>query len=372
MFEWYPSETTFGNNYSFLQFHLIATIIITIVLLIHEIVQMMRQNVPNVLTKVFTHIRRYDNFVQIVSLIFTAIYVGAVFTHFFTDIKVKEDRLMTMKNDVKENIELINMTKIELNKTLNHLNIGKNIVFQSQQTKDELFEKQFNTAIQLLNETITEFTKAQEMHEHFLDLLDKIHDNVDSIKEIYSGEFGDVWPLSKMIEKLNNLETQVQSLTNYLMLQNKENGEIDIQIKKATFHLTRSKLICEKTKSIKGEKSFLIKGNMILDIRQNIFGLLPSYGFFCILLASLCPIFLAFKIKKLAIHARIMYKVLKKMLTLFLIYANIITLFKNLLVYLLYDNNNQFLQKNKAVITPYSKTFGKSNNKLILYIFQLH
>ena len=41
------------------------------------------------------------------------------------------------------------------------------------------------------------------MHEHFLDLLDKIHDNVGSIKEIYSGEFGDVWPLSKMIEKLN-------------------------------------------------------------------------------------------------------------------------------------------------------------------------
>ena len=128
---------------------------------------MTRQNVPSVLTKVFTHIRRYDNFVQIVSLIFTAIYVGAVFTHFFTDIKVKEDRLMTMKNDVNENIKLINMTKIELNKTLNHLNIGKTIV-QSQQTKDKLFANQFINVIQLQTETITEFTAAKEKLNYFL------------------------------------------------------------------------------------------------------------------------------------------------------------------------------------------------------------
>ena len=51
---------------------------------------------------------------------------------------------------------------------------------------------------------------------------------------------------------------------------------------------------------------------------------------------------------------RIMKKVIKKIFALILIYGNIITLFKNLLVYFSYPKNKAF-QKNDGYISTYSK-----------------
>ena len=80
------------------------------------------------------------------------------------------------------------------------------------------------------------------------------------------------------------------------------------------------------------------------------------FGVMCLILASLCPIVLARKVRKLAVHIRIIQKVFQKMFALVLIYANIITLFKNVLVYFLYNKIEVF--QNKGYLSAYNKVIA--------------
>ena len=104
---------------------------------------------------------------------------------------------------------------------------------------------------------------------------------------------------------------------------------------------------------------------MILDSDQPVFQIkFLSFGLICIFLASLCPILLAYKIKKLAIYIRLIKKVLQKILALFLIYSNIVTLFKNLLVYLLHKKNPIFQQIGAGYLSAFSKTIAMMTGEL--------
>ena len=122
------------------------------------------------------------------------------------------------------------------------------------------------------------------------------------------------------------------------------------QLKSVMLYLAKAKLTYQKSKTIFCEKSMLTEGNIIVDHKYDIFSFVPLL----LLFASLCPIILANKVKKLSSYMRIMKKVIKKIFALILIYGNIITLFKNLLVYFLYPRNKAF-QKNDGYISTYSK-----------------
>ena len=196
-----------------------------------------------------------------------------------------------------------------------------------------------------------------------LNHLTNINTDVNSVKLIYSGQFSDVWAFSKEIEKLEKLTSDIKSFINYLNIF--EEGQIETQaidltqlktqLKTVFLHLINSKLICSKTTTIKAEKSFLIRGNPILKDEYFSIG--------CITMASLCPIFLAFRIKTLAIYIRLIGKVLQKIFAVVLIYANIIILFKNIFVQMLHKNYSGF-QPNSGYLSAISKTLAMMTGEL--------
>ena len=122
----------------------------------------------------------------------------------------------------------------------------------------------------------------------------------------------------------------------------------------AMLYLAKAKIAFQKTKDydVRIEKSLLTRNNLILDYEKS-----PLFGALCLLLASLCPILIARKVKKFASHMRLMKKVFQKIFALILIYANIITLFKNLLCYLLYKKSKIF-QNDTGFLPGYSKTIA--------------
>ena len=196
-----------------------------------------------------------------------------------------------------------------------------------------------------------------------LNHLTNVNTDVSSVKLIYSGEFSDVWAFSKEIEKLEKLTADIKSFINYVNIF--EEGQIEAkaidltqlktQLKTVFLHLINSMLICSKTTTIKAEKSFLIRGNPILKDEYFSIG--------CITMASLCPIFLAFRIKTLAIYMRLIGKVLQKIFAIVLIYANIIILFKNIFVQMLYKNYSGF-QPNSGYLSAISKTLAMMTGEL--------
>ena len=126
------------------------------------------------------------------------------------------------------------------------------------------------------------------------------------------------------IEKMKNYGTKFIALESYIdktLIVKKDYKLIANHIANGDICLQNAIKLCQLMERINLENSIFLS---------------PEIGFCCLLLASLCPIFLARKVLKLALHIRIIWQVLKRIFALLLIYLNIITLFKNILVYLHY------------------------------------
>ena len=196
---------------------------------------------------------------------------------------------------------------------------------------------------------------------HFLKVQENRDENYkEFIETIYSGRFASNHPIQRQIDQFQKIEMQMKHVADFLNLMNHpQDCESRQFLRNANLHLAMAKLKYREIKPLKGRKAFLIHGNLILNNELS-----PIFGSLTLLLASFCPILLARKVKKLATYMRILKKVLQKTFALILIYANIITLFKNLLVYHLYKNSQVF-QQNTGYVSAYSKTIGKTKKNNI-------
>ena len=159
--------------------------------------------------------------------------------------------------------------------------------------------------------------------------LDKKNESIDfELKKLlYTRDFFDVKSMEEDIERMKKYGERLNKLGNYLektLLVKKDLNIIYNHITNGDLRLQNAIMLSQQMQKI--------------DLDISIF---PSFwlGLICLLLSSLCPIFLARKVRKLALHIRIIWQVLKRIFALLLIYLNIITLFKNILVYLHHSKN---------------------------------
>ena len=164
-----------------------------------------------------------------------------------------------------------------------------------------------------------------------IDVLEMDQGSFATKETIFGKKFYDDGSIKILTENLKNSEMKIETLRKVVENEQRISKEDDFQ--------DISDLLIRADQGLKKAILVVQRNELIKEEELSLLAMPTEFGLVCLIVASLCPIFLARKVRKLALHTRIIWQVLKRIFALLLVYVNIITLFKNILVYLLYKKD---------------------------------